>query len=206
MAYQVNTAKLTIPDKRPDWSFYIAWIFLTTLCLPAAYLVVILLLRIVTSFVGDTLYVNGVQHITEDYLALYFLVPIMGLVTGAAQYGMLRRVLPNMGWWVLSTVGGWLLGALLSIAIRLLGMEQFNIGLAFLLLGGSIGFGQWLVLRKRLPRAGWWIAANMIGWAVLLLFTKGNAVGQAGLLVIGFGKALTKHFRRLKLGGIKRFE
>lgn len=34
--------------------------------------------------------------------------------------------------------------------------------------GGTIGFYvgliQWLILRKRVPRAGWWVLANMVGW------------------------------------------
>lgn len=28
----------------------------------------------------------------------------------------------------------------------------------------SIGVAQWTVLRGRVPRAGWWIAANAAGW------------------------------------------
>jgi hypothetical protein len=185
---QENTAKLMTVDRKPGWSFYIAWVFLTSLSLPVAYFVIALfIIRIVTSIIGDYIYVNGVQHITEDYLALYFLVPAMGLLTGAVQYGLLRRYLPRMGGWVLATTGGWILGTLLVVLFtRLQGTQQFNSDLAFLLLGLSIGIGQWLVLRRRLPGAGWWIAANLLGWALLVLVTGGNSFDQFGLFIMGF--------------------
>ena len=49
------------------------------------------------------------------------------------------------------------------------------------------GFLQWLVLRQRLARAGWWIAASTVGWAigpVIVLF--GGVVGEldAALIVL----------------------
>jgi hypothetical protein len=187
MTSRENMQTLPLLHKKPDWSFYIAWVSSTTLCVPAAYLVVIIMLRIVTSFMGEYIYVNGVKHITEDYLALYFLVPSMGLLTGAVQYGLLHGVLPRMGWWIPSTVGGWLLGALLCGAFfRWYGMEPFNMGLVFLLFGLSIGFGQWLVLRRRLSAAGWWMAASLLGWALLVPASKGSSIGQGGLLLLGF--------------------
>ncbi len=30
--------------------------------------------------------------------------------------------------------------------------------------GAALSFAQWLVLRKAVPRAGWWIPANMLAW------------------------------------------
>jgi hypothetical protein len=43
-----------------------------------------------------------------------------------------------------------------------------------------------LVLRRRLPGAGWWIAANLLGWALLVLVTGGNSFDQFGLFIMGF--------------------
>jgi hypothetical protein len=186
MAVEENTTKLTVMNGKPGGSFYIAWIFLTALCIPVAYVVDLFIMRIATSLAGDYIYVNGVRHITEDYLALYFLVPVIGLLTGAVQYGLLRRILPHMGWWVLVTLAGWLSGMLLiALSIRLHWMVSFQMKLAFPLLGLAIGSGQWLVLRQRLPGAGWWIPANLLGWMLLALFNRGNAVNQYGLLILG---------------------
>ena len=63
--------------------------------------------------------------------------------------------------------------------------------LILLLMGVSIGFGQWLVLRRHLTGAGWWIAASLLGWGVLALLNSGNSFDQFGLLVIGFLPACT---------------
>jgi hypothetical protein len=184
---QENIIKLTGSDHKPDWTFYVAWVSVTSLCMPAAFLISLFFDRIAVSLVGDYIVVNGVRHITEDYLALYFLVPITALLTGAAQYMLLRRYLPRMGWWVLATLGGWLLGMILiSLSVRLGRMEPFNITLTFLLVGLSIGFGQWLVLVRRLPGSGWWIVANLLGWGLLILFNQGNAIEQFGILALGF--------------------
>jgi hypothetical protein len=41
------------------------------------------------------------------------------------------------------------------------------------------------LLRRRLARAGWWIAANLLGWGLLGLITPGNAVNQYGIFTLG---------------------
>jgi hypothetical protein len=175
-----NTAK-------PRWSFYLLWILLTFLCVPIAFFLNLVILRIIVLFTGDFLVVNGARHITEDYLAMYAFVPLMGLLTGGLQYGLLRRYLPAMGGWVAATTGGWLLGAFLILLPGWLNPANLllNIDLAFLIMGLSIGVGQWLLLRRRLPCAGWWIAASLAGWGGLALITVGNSIGQFGFLALG---------------------
>lgn len=177
--------------KKPRWSFYASWIMLTALCVPAAFIVSLVILKMVTGIVGSFIYVNGVRHITEDYLAMYTLVPLMGLFIGLVQYWLLRQYLPGMGGWVPLTIGGWLLGMLLvALPGWLHWMEAplSDLALIFLLMGFSIGLVQWLLLRKRLPQAGWWIAANLAGWGLLALVLSpwGNSIDQYGLIVLGF--------------------
>ncbi|MGE5373541.1 MAG: hypothetical protein ACM3XO_00685, partial [Bacteroidota bacterium] len=88
---------------------------MTSLCLPVAFFLDLIILRIIILFVGDFIYVDGVRQITEDYLGLYIFIPIAGLLTGLLQYGLLRHYLSQMGWWVAATIGGWLLGILLTM-------------------------------------------------------------------------------------------
>jgi len=175
-------------SEKPRWSFYAIWTILTLLCVPIAFFLSLFILGIIIHFVGDFIYVNGVQHITEDYLSLHVFVPVVGLLTGVVQYGLLRRYLPRMSWWVLATTGGWLMGALLiAIAIWLNRTDgSFNLDLALILMGLGIGASQWLLVRRRLPRAGWWIGANVVGWGLLGLITTGNALDQSGLFTLGF--------------------
>ena len=172
--------------KKPKWFFYPTWIILTMLCVPLTYLLGVVVIRVVVLSLGDIIYVNGVRHITEDYLFVYIAVPILGLLTGLLQYGLLRRYMARMGWWVLTTTGGWIVGPLLLQAggIFLKPHDTFGAIVVFSGMGLSIGVGQWLLLRQHLPRAGWWVGANMAGWALLGLFTGSN-LNELGFLIIG---------------------
>ncbi len=99
---------------------------------------------------------------------------ISGAVMGVAQGLVLRKRLSvPLGWWVLVTTLGWLLP---HIPGTLLGGEQMGVALALgliasLLSGVAVGLLQWLVLQAFLPRAGWWIVANSVGWFVCWIFT-----------------------------------
>ena len=196
-------------DEKPRWSFYAAWILLTSLSIPIAFFLTLIALRIITRIVGDYIYVNGVRHITEDYLWIYPFIPIVGLLTGGLQYGLLRRYLPRIGGWVLATAGGWLLGVLL---IGLPGRENLineflGMSLVFLLMGLAIGVGQWLILRQRLVHAGWWIAANLLGWGLLGLIQADNSMDQFSLFVIGLIPAcVTALMLAVLMGKIQRVE
>jgi len=180
--------------KKPEWFFYPAWILLTTLCVPIAFLLYFAIIRVVIIFVGDFIYLNGVRHVTEDYLFPYIFIPTVGILMGVPQYGLLRNYLPRMGWWVPATAGGWLLGLVLILLGLFKTLTYFwgaektytswAIDLAFIMFGLSIGFGQWLLLRRRLPRAGWWIGANVVGWGLVGLIT-GDTMGQFWLIALG---------------------
>ena len=160
-------------NRKPALFFYPAWIILTALCVPIALGLYLVIIRGIMIFTGENF---------EDFLVYFVFVPTAGILMGIAQFGLLRRYLPRMGWWVLATVGGWSLGLVLiqlgifQVLTHFWGAEtiyrSWAFVLAFYLLGLSIGFGQWLVLRRRLPRAGWWIGANVLGWGLLGLMTK----------------------------------
>lgn len=174
-------------NEKPRWFFYLLWIFLTLLCVPIAFFLDLVILRIIILFIGDFVSVGGVTHITEDYLGINTFIPIVGLLTGVLQYGLLRRYLSHMGWWVAVTIGGWLLGLFLTLIPGWLNWTSslFHLDVAFIVMGLSIGVGQWLLLRRRLPRAGWWIVANVAGWGLLALITEGHSIGQLGLFTFG---------------------
>ena len=180
--------EMTVPArKKPGWPFYFIWVSWTTLCIPVGYAISFIPLSIITLFIGDYIYVNGLQHITEDYLGPYIIVPMIGLLMGLVQYGLLRSYLPRIGGWVLVTAGGWLIGLLLiAISYRLKWIDPTsNFEAVFFLMGLSIGVPQWYLLRQRLPRAGWWIAANFIGWGLVAIIQRGNTIGQYDLLIVG---------------------
>jgi hypothetical protein len=150
--------------KKPEWPFYPAWIILTALCVPIALIPSLIINNVIVNFIGDFIYVDGVRHITQDYLGTYIYIPVVSLLTGVLQYGLLRRYLPRMGWWVLATTGGWLLGTLLTFGwSNSWTYVSLDIDLIFIVLGLSIGVGQWL----------WWVLATTGGWLLGTLLTFG---------------------------------
>lgn len=173
-------------NEKPRWPFYLTWILLTFICIPIAFILSFAIDAIIIYFVGDIIYVNGVRHITEDYLFMYIFIPLASLLTGAVQYALLRRYLPRMGGWVLATFGGWLLGVFLIALTGWLNWtdEPFYLERSLLLMGLAIGAGQWLLLRRRLPQAGWWIGANAAAWVLSALITTGNSLDQFGLITL----------------------
>ena len=111
---------------------------------------------------------------------------IAGVFLGGAQWLAL-----NLGWqlalkkrfrsgcyWLLANVLSWvLIGAVTSaiginLALFTTSGELFD-GLVWVPFGGAIlGVGQWLVLRKYLVKAAWWIGATTLGWS----FWWGSAI------------------------------
>lgn len=109
---------------------------------------------------------------------------VEGAAVGTAQWYVLRRALPRLRWraWAIATLVGaavaWMLGMLPStllargaqsaaatgaepsVAMQML----LAMGMGFAL-GPFLGVPQWLVLRRFVPRAGWWVLANSVAWA-----------------------------------------
>ncbi|MEK7323711.1 MAG: hypothetical protein AAB217_00475, partial [Chloroflexota bacterium] len=97
-----------------------------------------------------------------------------GAVLGTAQWLALRRSIEKMRWqeWVAPTAlaagFAWVIGMTPSTFVdfsttapAVLVSGGIVLGILFVL---SMGGAQWLVLRRYVPRAGWWIAANAIAW------------------------------------------
>ncbi len=100
----------------------------------------------------------------------------VGVVVGAFQQRVLRRVLGDAKRWALATGVGFGAGIALALAL------PQGTGLAGRILtgvvhgaaiGALLGTLQWRVLRARMPGARWWVPASIGGWAV------GGAVADA---------------------------
>ena len=86
----------------------------------------------------------------------------IGALVGIAQWIVLRSLFRQAGWWILASAPGWaasheLLGTVLPVG------DVFLYGAV---IGASIGAAQWLVLRRWVYRAGWWVVITILGWAV----------------------------------------
>ena len=155
--------------EKPRLSFYLGWVALNSIAVVAAWFITLALLIQFTRIVGDTIQVGGQARITEDFLFMYVLFPIVGLLIGILQYFLLRRYLLHLVWWIPATLLGWLMPFVKSfIILTVLGMENdtFSLMLGLLLIGASVAVPQWLLLRQRVRYAFWWILACGIGWSL----------------------------------------
>lgn len=150
-----------------------------------------------------------------------------GLLVGSAQARALRGALPGLPGadWIKATMLGagmaWLLGMVPSTLAALAAagpsgsaapmteppaLAQY--GLALLLgavTGPVLGLGQWLVLRRHVARAGRWIMANAVAWAVgmVVIFLGMDQVPwQRGGLRVVFGVYLVCGAAGLVVGSI----
>jgi hypothetical protein len=123
---------------------------------------------------------------------------VVGALVGLGQWLILRRRVPLVVWWVLAGAVGWALGGLVgdAVAVELEvvidavdGNEGGVLGAALVgavigAVGGAVGGGaQWLLLRRQIPSAGWWVLASAVGWA--LGWAVGWAVSWAVVGVVG---------------------
>jgi hypothetical protein len=157
-------------SRKPNWTFYLGWVASNAISVLVAWGVAWVLVSQIEKIVGGTIQVGGRTRITEDFILPNLYLLAVGLVAGLLQALLLRRYLSRMGWWVAATVGGWLLpfavvgplAAALSPDLDVPPLYAAVIEVA--LIGGSMGLAQWLVLRKRVRHAAWWILASVVGW------------------------------------------
>ncbi|MBF2073999.1 MAG: hypothetical protein IGS50_09600 [Synechococcales cyanobacterium C42_A2020_086] len=142
---------------------------------------------------------------------------IEGTIVGWAQGSVLRRAIAGISRraWVMATVVGaviaWFLGSLPMLLIsfsngdssRAIEEPPQAIGLLLaaglgLVAGLILSAAQWLVLRRYVAKAWWWLPANAVAWAagMPLLFagidlaqTQGSIVG--GVIVMAVCIAIT---------------
>jgi hypothetical protein len=95
-----------------------------------------------------------------------------GVFCGLCQWLLLIRLLPGMNRWPLMTTTGWAISwTILSWLPYIPSKDTFAMDLILLidipLAGGAIvGLLQWLLLRRWLRQASWWVLATAVGWAI----------------------------------------
>jgi hypothetical protein len=132
-----------------------------------------------------------------------------GVLVGTSQWLAMRRALPRLrAWeWIRATAVGallaWVLGMLPSTLMDMGASadvsqtpppeisEALRMLFAFVIgaVAGPILAGvQWRVLRRHVPRAGWWMPANSLAWALgmpLVFIAVGAAAGDGPLTLRG---------------------
>lgn len=127
---------------------------------------------------------------------------IEGTVVGTAQWLVLRRPIKDIRWrvWVIATaIGAFVAWTLAMIFITFMSTGANSGGAApaqmsdlmiyalaavmGFVLGPILGVPQWLVLRRHLPKAGWWVLANALAWMVgmVIVFVGTNFIPPEGM-------------------------
>lgn len=87
--------------------------------------------------------------------------------------------------WTLLSAAGWSIGGISGLPLG------FTSGRLSIIAGVFCGIAQWLILRRRVNRAGWWILASAVGWLAgtlieLLFLGNPDWFFPIGFVVNGF--------------------
>jgi len=78
----------------------------------------------------------------------------IGVAVGSAQWILLRRRLDYSEWWVLLTTIGWVIGYIAAIFPK---SSISAVALGTIYAPPAVSMMQWLVLKRSVSRAAWWI-------------------------------------------------
>jgi len=113
-------------------------------------------------------------------------VIIAGALISALQWAVLYQRIHKAWRWAVFSVAGWTFGYVLFVLLSAL-----HLGLpAGMLIGLIVGIAQWLLLRKEVNWAGWWIIISTMAWTTGLnllpgLLTSGALPGAlTGLALV----------------------
>lgn len=179
-------AVLQFQRMHPVWAFWFKWM-LANIAGAVLFVLAMIPLSLLASQLAQmgepTTPLTQSQQIT---VMIYMAVStgMMGAALGLTQWWVLRGLLRGIGWWVPATI----LGYLLASAARFVVPCELNpavCGSGMLgTMGLAVGVCQWVVLRKHVRRAGWWIVITLGGW--LLAFVVTGLAFMTGLYVEPF--------------------
>jgi hypothetical protein len=122
---------------------------------------------------------------------------IHGAEFGIAQWLILRRQVPKVGWWVVASIVGFTISfPLTRMLFGELSSGLVVAGSAGAVVGAITGGLQWLVLRGRVASSGWWVLASSVAWMISAVLGELGALAAgvdfvADLLRVVLGAALT---------------
>jgi hypothetical protein len=121
-----------------------------------------------------SLWFQWLMATTVGWLFGRFFLPNLAIITiglgmGILQAIVLREHLANPWLWILATTVGWGIPGIILFFLNPSGLEFFN----GLLIGITLGFAQWLILRTIVALSGWWIIMNVVAWTTGMAFLPG---------------------------------
>jgi hypothetical protein len=166
----VVVARLAMaPQRRPGWRLWFLWLMSGAVGWGVG---------VAWGSFGEPGDPKTLQSIPTVIWAAYLGVAVGGILVGVLQWLVLRRHLTRAGRWVLAS-----LGAAAAVGVVVFGVSVVNAYVGWVagvgLFGTVVGVLQWLVLRRQVARAGWWVLASTVGWVAGM--PLGDIVGPPGL-------------------------
>jgi hypothetical protein len=121
-----------------------------------------------------------------------------GSIAGMLQWPVLKRYVPGGAWWALAGGAGSLVAVNVSRLIG--GGEPLHHGVE----GAAIGLLQWLVVRREVGSALWWVPISAIAWLIggLSVVPVWNFWGAIGRGATGHAALLMYHTVPSAIGGL----
>lgn len=176
------------------------WIIVSVVAYPVGQFVGYIAGLVVHGFFGFTMQDDG-THLSQVFSYGVY-VAILGAAMGLMQWRALRRVLPVSAVWILACSAGFVVGEA-GAAVVLWRQEilrstlgVFQAGpqlpevLIFAVSGACVGLFQWPILKKSVPKAGWWIVASCLAWGLGTLAVVKPLLFLLGGLVVGLVTAI----------------
>jgi hypothetical protein len=201
---EIKTKERFLGLERAEWWFWGKWMIGWALGMGVGIIVAACLT------VGMSMIIyGGPDQIGEDIVMAMgqavagFVGWVVGwAAVGAAQWNILQERVHLSGWWVLASmvgagvgwavgwVVGWALGEVVGWVLDVDWVASTWAVVIAVIVGGAvvgiaIGTAQWLILRERVHRSGWWVLANVLGWPVVGLVATDGLTGMiVGVTVV----------------------
>ena len=166
------------------WGFWMRWMAVTTVGVSATSYAFMYASDVWNRAVDLTPRMDGL-------VGFSLLLAALGAGVGVMQWLLLRRQLSRAGWWVMAGMAG---GVVVGVGLAadwaydvVMGDKRFSVArpepaIAATAALAAIGPMQWLVLRRQVSRAGWWVLANAVGLGGGYALGASIAVTLAGVL------------------------
>jgi hypothetical protein len=144
---------------RAGWKEWILWVTAT--------MAGVQLTLLITEFLTGYLIPSG--HTGDAWVAL-LVFGVAAISTAVPQWVAIRRRTNNAAQWIIATLAGWSLvfvGLFISVRAdidRIGNKHPASLIAVGLLLTVLLSLPQWIFMRRRFSRAGYWFAARALGW------------------------------------------
>jgi hypothetical protein len=112
--------------------------------------------------IGRGVFEQGVNEVFSGVITMGLLGMLIGAMIGASQWMYLRWRIREANWWIPATALGWGIGLPLALLLNLLSGLGLSVILYGVIIGGAVGCGQWLFLKRWTTSAGRWIMISVV--------------------------------------------